>query len=267
VGGKRQRSGFFYVRVAVLSAILFGVLLYAWRDLHARHARNDWDHTLDVALVIVREGAVDTTAVDALRARLPAAEARLADEMRRYRQGAQPFALHALGPVDAASPPPTPGGDGVVDAARYAYAMSRWTGDVDARASVLTDAYDVRVYVVARPPRNSARTMVEGRGEQGGRLGVVEVELDESMTDLTLIVASHELLHTLGATDKYDAVGKARVPDGLAEPDRSPRFPQRFAEIMARNRPLDATGDESIPERLEEIAVGPATAREIGWLR
>ena len=108
--------------------------------------------------------------------------------------------------------------------------------------------------------------MVEGRGEQGGRVGVVEVELDETMADLTLIVVSHELLHTIGASDKYDAHGRALVPDRLAEPDRAPLFPQRFAEIMARNRPLDGKGNEAIPDRLDDVAVGPATAREIGWL-
>jgi hypothetical protein len=54
------------------------------------------------------------------------------------------------------------------------------------------------------------------------------------------------------------------VPDGLAEPDRSPRFPQRFAEIMARNRPISAT-EEAIPDKIDDLAVGSATAREIDW--
>jgi hypothetical protein len=266
--GKRERSGFFYARVAVLLAILFGVVLYAWHDVRARHARNEWDHTLHVAVIMVRQGPVDDEALAALRARMPAAQERLAAEMSRYRTGPPPFTLHALGPVDATAAPPVPAGDGVLDAARHSLAMARWAGDLDTRGGVLADAYDVRIYVVARrPPANAERTMVEGRGEQGGRLGVVEVELDDSMADLALIVVAHELLHTLGATDKYDARGKATVPDGLAEPDKQPLFPQRFAEIMARNRPLDAAGAEAVPERLDEVAVGPATAREIGWLR
>lgn len=266
-GGKRvHRSAFFYVRVAVLLAILFGVLLWAWRDIRTRRARNEWDHTLDVAVVLVRLDRVDDGAFEAIRARLPAVEAHLDNEMRRYRRsGPRPFALHAVGPAKAIEAPPSPLGDGPIDAARHSIALASWTREVDSRAGVEPSAYDVRIYVVAREPRSAERTLVEGRGEQGGRIGVVEVELDESMADLALIVACHELLHTLGATDKYDARGSALVPDGLAEPDRRPLFPQRFAEIMARNRPLDSAGAEAVPDRFDDVAVGRVTAREIGW--
>ena len=38
-----------------------------------------------------------------------------------------------------------------------------------------------------------------------------------------------------------------------------------YFEIMARNVPLSAT-DERPPENLEELAVGPTTARGIGWI-
>jgi len=95
---------------------------------------------------------------------------------------------------------------------------------------------------------------------------VVEVELDDSMADFALFVATHELFHTLGATDKYDASGQTLIPDGLAEPDRVPRLPQAFAEVMARNRPVEP-GVEVPPESLDELSVGPATAREVGWIR
>jgi hypothetical protein len=100
--------------------------------------------------------------------------------------------------------------------------------------------------------------------EQGGRIGAVSVELDHDMADLALIVAAHELLHTLSATDKYDDQGRTKLPDGLEEPARLPLYPQRFADLMARNRPVSPT-EEKIPQTLDEIAVGPATAREIGW--
>jgi hypothetical protein len=73
-------------------------------------------------------------------------------------------------------------------------------------------------------------------------------------------------MHTLGATDKYDASGRTAIPLGLAEPDRVPRFPQRYAEIMARNRPVSES-EERVPEGFAQIAVGAETAREIGWQR
>jgi len=93
----------------------------------------------------------------------------------------------------------------------------------------------------------------------------VEVELDRSMVDFALFVATHELMHTLGATEKYDAAGHVLVPAGLADPDQEPRYPQGRAEIMARSRAV-AEGSEVPPESLDELAIGLATAREIGWV-
>jgi hypothetical protein len=262
----RKRT-FFRVRVAVLLTVLVGVLLWAWRDVRARRARNDWDHTLYVAIVVMRLERVDDAALAALRARVPALEDRLAAELRRVRPDApRPFRLTLVGPVDASAPPPAPEGDGPLDLVRHALALSSYVKDVDARAGVEPDLYDVRVYVAVKRPRLAERTLVEGRSEQGGRVGLVEVELDAETPDLPLIVVAHELLHTLGATDKYDAGGRTAFPLGLAEPDRVPPFPQRFAEIMARNRPISAS-EERVPGDVAEIAVGPTTAREIGWIR
>jgi len=80
-------------------------------------------------------------------------------------------------------------------------------------------------------------------------------------------VVAHELLHTLGATDKYDrASGRPQVPDGLGDPGQTPLFPQRYGEIMA-GRIATSAGDAVIPDGLAQMRVGPATAREIGWLR
>ena len=105
---------------------------------------------------------------------------------------------------------------------------------------------------------------MEGTSQEGGKIGLVEVELDGTMIDFALFVAAHELLHTLGATDKYDAAGHTLVPSGLAEPDKWPPYPQRFAEAMARNVPL-GPAEERPPASLDELSIGSATAREIGW--
>jgi len=40
------------------------------------------------------------------------------------------------------------------------------------------------------------------------------------------VVIAHELLHTVGATDKYDpATNESSLPEGYAEPDKIPLFP------------------------------------------
>lgn len=256
---------FFRIRVVVLLVILVGVSLFAWRDVRSRHERNAWQRPLSVAFVLVRRGKVEDAAVENLRSRIPALASRLSEESRRYRADAmRPFAIMFVGPVDVDEDPPAAVGDGVVNAARQTWALWRWTSRVDRAAGFDPAPYDSRIYLAARPPISGDREMVEGESEEGGRVGVVEVELDASMADFALFVATHELFHTLGASDKYDASGRTLIPDGLAEPQRVPRWPQSFAEVMARNRPV-APGIESPPESLDELAVGPATAREIGW--
>ncbi len=124
--------------------------------------------------------------------------------------------------------------------------------------------YDARIYLVLKPVKREATAFVEGESEEGGRVGVARADIDQGMIDFALIVAAHELFHTLGASDKYDAAGHATFPDGFAEPRRIPLYPQPGAELMARNLPLSPTSERP-PDTLEELWVGDATATEIGW--
>jgi hypothetical protein len=256
------RTTAFRVRVALLLGVLAIVLVYAARDVLSRRARNEWNRTLDVAFVVVTEPGVEAGAVELLRQRVPDLADRLAQEFARYRPDApRPFAFTLYGPTPLGEPLPVPA-DGLAGAARYAYELHRFTSDIDGRTNVPTRGFDARLYLVLSPPTD--RAVVEGMSEHGGRVGIARAELDTETVDIALFVAAHELFHTLGAVDHYGPDGRALVPDGLAEPDRAPTYPQAFAEIMARNRPVSAT-DEERPESLAELAVGPSTAREVGW--
>jgi len=85
------------------------------------------------------------------------------------------------------------------------------------------------------------------------------------MTPSNNVVIAHEILHTLGATDKYDPATLAPIyPDGYGDPEREPRFPQELTEIMAGRYALDASTFE-MPASLADVVVGEATAREIRW--
>ena len=82
------------------------------------------------------------------------------------------------------------------------------------------------------------------------------------------VVLAHELLHTLGATDKYDpATGQPLTPAGSAI--RTVEPPVSAGDW--RNRWQDASrpapNDAEIPDRLDQMVVGPLTAREIGWTK
>jgi hypothetical protein len=232
--GMLDKKGVFYrVRVAILLSVLLVVVLYAAKDVWRRRVRKEWRRPLGVALVIVREGAVEAPAISALRHQARALETRLREQLRRYRPGGMtPFEFTLYGPVDMAGPAPQSTSDDLVDLARHAWNLHRFVSDLDERAGVPASGFDACVYLVSAP--------------------------------LALFVATHELFHTLGATDKYDAAGRLLVPSGLAEPELSPRYPQHYAEIMARNRAV-APGVEEPPANLTELAVGSETAAEIGW--
>jgi len=266
---KAQRSRRFYLlRVAVLLSVLGAVLLYAYHDVRERHLRTDWRRTLTVSLVVVPEGPLDEEATKALEQRSVALEARLAREMARYRQGPPPFdLLVTVMPYGLAPAPPRPPDDpedwwGTIV---FNVQLTSWVDDVDEVAGLGGATFDASVYLVAEDANGRSTLTVEGTGQQGGRIGVVKVDLAEEMVDTTLFVVAHELFHILGASDKYDATGEPLRPEGLADPDQEPLYPQRHAEVMARHRAVSP--DQSVvPEHLDELAVGPATAREIRWL-
>lgn len=262
---RRHRAKVFYrMRVTVLLTILVGVALYAWRDYERRQARNDWTQTLEVAIVFVEREPVSAAAIETAKLRADDLATLLGDEMSRYRAGLPPFRFTVFGPTPYRDPPPEAGEPGFFSDARFAWQLWRFTSKVDDAAGVSDRTFDARIYVVVTPPRNAKKKQIEGASQQGGKIGVVEVELDETMVDFALFVAAHELFHTLGASDKYDASGNVLVPDGLPEPDLAPVFPQRYVELMARHRAV-GPGLTKPPKSLGELRIGPTTAREIGW--
>jgi hypothetical protein len=258
---------FFYARVSILLLILVGVLGYAWRDTTSRSRRNEWQRPLTVAYVVVATEPLEEDVASRLASRKVALENRIAEEMRRYRtDGPLPLLVDVIGPVPLAIEAPKPPRDGgLISAARYAYDLRGFTSRVNEAARIDAGRYDSTIYIVAKPLRSEQPKMIEGASQDGGRIGVVSCEIDAYSVDFTLFVATHELFHTLGATDKYGADRTPLVPDGLADPEKTPAFPQSHAELMAGTRAL-APGRAALPRNIEELVVGPMTAREIGWL-
>jgi hypothetical protein len=123
---------------------------------------------------------------------------------------------------------------------------------------------DVRVFVLFHDPAITP-TVPHSLGLAQGLIGVVYAFAAPTMDGENNIVIAHELLHTVGATDKYDAVNDApRFPDGFGDPQQEPLFPQRYAELMAGRRMLDAARWEQATS-LDEVLIGRATALEIRW--
>jgi hypothetical protein len=127
-------------------------------------------------------------------------------------------------------------------------------------------APQIRVFVLYHDP-DSTPEVPHSVGLQKGLVGVVHAYAAEDMARPNNVVIAHEVLHTLGASDKYDPVTLAPVfPAGYAEPERQPRHPQSLTELMAGRYAVDSQTFE-MPDSLADVRVGAATAVEIGWTR
>ena len=124
----------------------------------------------------------------------------------------------------------------------------------------------IRIFVLFHDP-TFTRSVPHSVGLQKGLVGVVHAFADDETTPTNNVVITHEILHTLGASDKYDPrTLEPLFPTGYAEPDRQPLLPQPLTEIMA-GRHLLAPGKPEMPESLRDVLVGTATALEIRWPR
>jgi hypothetical protein len=137
---------------------------------------------------------------------------------------------------------------------------SRWYAWRQARGTLA----DVRIFVLYHDPATSA-AVPHSLGLQKGLLGVVYAYAAPEMSETNNVVIAHEVMHTLGATDKYDpATGLPNFPAGYGDRAAEPRYPQSAAEIMGGQTPISPTAAE-MPFSLEEVVVGPETALEVNW--
>lgn len=122
----------------------------------------------------------------------------------------------------------------------------------------------IRLYALYFNP-SKFRHLSHSTGLKNGKIALIKLFANTIHDKQNNVVLLHELLHTLGATDKYDLIsGKPYYPDGYAEPQRKPLYPQRYAEIMGGKIPLSPTKAE-MPDSLTKTRIGPKTAKEIGW--
>jgi hypothetical protein len=250
------------LRVAALLVVLIVVGGQAWLD-HA--TTTDWDDTLWVGIfpVAADDSAVSERYVRNLsRAEFESIEAFFQSEAERAGLNLRDPVHVELFPPMQEMPPILPPRASALSSAWWSLKM-RWfasrVSDVPGRVPA-----QIRVFVLYHDPAVRS-ALPHSLGLQKGLIGVVNAFADPQMRGSNAVVIAHEVLHTLGATDKYDpATEELRFPQGFAEPDLEPRYPQRFTEIMAGRRPISETEGE-MPESLSDVIVGDATAAEIGW--
>jgi len=249
------------VRIFVLLVILLAVSVSTWLG---QLRSTDWNNTLYVKIYPINADGSDASAryIDRLDERTFAGvEAFMQREIERYGRRLERPVRVTLGTPIVEQPPAVGDAGNVFSVMWWSLRLRWWAQRV---AGPQDDpAPDVRMFVRYHEPKEGFR-LENSVGLEKAMIGIVNARASNRYRGMNNVVIAHEFLHTLGATDKYDmASGHPLVPQGIAEPDRNPLYPQRFAEIMG-GRIAVASNDSIVPEDLGRVRLGPLTAGEIG---
>jgi hypothetical protein len=250
------------IRIFLLLLVLLAVALHSWLD---RVATQSWREPLWVGLFPLNDDGTASTAqyLASLRAKdFDAIEDFFAREGKRYGLKLEQPVHVELYPQGSNLPPAVDPAAGPVGIAWWSLKL-RWFAaratEVPGRAPAR-----VRLFLLYHDPATLERAP-DSHGLQKGLVGVVHLFADSALAGRNNIVIAHELLHTVGATDKYDlGSGTPLFPVGYADRDQEPLYPQERAEIMAGRRALSALQSD-MPRTLAGVVVGPETALEIRW--
>lgn len=251
------------IRIAILLFILFLVGANAWL---VKLRATDWDRPLWVVLYPVNgDGSAQTLAYLAGLNRdvFTPIEKFMNREATQYGVPlAEPYRIE-VAPEVKELPPRPPASRSMLSMVWWSLHFRYWAWQVDQYAG---PAPDLKIFVVLWNP-DKYKMVEDSFGLDKGLVGVMNGFASMRMASSNNVVIAHELLHLLGAVDKYDYQTLQPIfPDGFAEPDKRPLYPQEIAEIMAGRIPVSETRSV-MPVNLHETIIGPATAHEINWLR
>jgi hypothetical protein len=240
-------SIFKLVRVVILLSILFVVLLSTW--MNERRLAN-WERPIWVTVypMVADEAPATRAHVKSIEESTFASVNHFFErDLRLYGVSLTPPFNFQVAPVSAI---------GV-----WSLKMRWWVWRMQ-RNDGLT-AGDIQLFVFYHASGADSEMKISV-GMRKGMYGLVKAYTGQSLQEQNNLVIAHELLHVLGATDKYQpATGDPDYPSGYAEPDRQPLYPQVTAEIMGGRIPLSPY-ESVMPASLAQCRMGHKTAEEIG---
>jgi len=255
-------SVFKLFRVVLLLSILVAILYGTWLT---EKQMASWDRPILVTVYPIAADGKKSTLEYARR--LDSDSFRPVNEFFSQQSGPYGFTVtpafrFQVAPVSTERPPPVPPQFNTAAIAWWSLKMRAWSW-LQARRDGLISA-DIQVFLLLHG-LNGLTEMGISVGMRKGRYGVIKAIAKESQAQHNLVVFTHELLHVLGATDKYVlSTGEPIYPDGYADPEQEPLFPQKRAEIMGGAIPLSAYSS-ALPESLQQCKIGRLTAQEIGF--
>ena len=256
-----RSGGFKMLRILILLLVLLVVALTTWQD---RYRSTRWHEPLYVAIYPI--AADDSPATRAYLAALDVERYKPID--RFFAREAARYHLDTDEPIRTRlraqlhdRPPSRPADAGLLATALWSLRLRYWAWRVSGHAH---DPEDIRMFVLYHDPALTP-SVPHSLGLTKGLIGVVYAFAAPAMNGANDVVIAHELLHTVGATDKYNLADDApRFPDGYGDPAQRPLYPQLTAELMAGRRMLAPDHWEQV-DSVDEVVIGPSTALEIRW--
>ena len=248
------------IRISILLFILFFVAVSTWLT-QARST--DWNNSLWVKVYPINaDGSNEASRfIDSLEVSdFGSIEAFIARETERYSRDVPRPVRIELGTLIEEQPPEIPSEPNMFSVMMWSLEMRWWSGSITDDQDKIDP--DVRIFVRYHRPDHAVK-LENSVGLRKGMVGIVNGYASRRYNGANNVIIAHEFLHTLGATDKYSPIdGHPTGPHGLAEPERTPLYPQRYAEIMGGRIAL-SEDDSVIPKSLKYAVIGPLTASEI----
>lgn len=250
------------MRVVLLLSVFFVILISTWMTEKRMAA---WERPILVTIypIVADERPATRAFVDRLD--IPAFEdinRFMSEQSRPYGFTVTPAFRFQLARPGNKLPPPVPDQFEAAAIGWWSLKMRWWAWMRDLEDSLVSP--DIQMFVLYHSLGGDNEVGISV-GMRKGRYGLVKAYALDSMNAGNLIVFTHEMLHVLGATDKYVlSTGLPIFPEGYAEPEKRPLFPQRRAEIMGMQIPINSFSWVS-PDLLGQCAIGRQTAEEIGF--
>lgn len=252
------------IRVSILLVVLAIVAIYTNEQ---RYSSQSWKDPLEV--VVFPINAEGSESIDRFIQKLDDKDFAEIDRFtartsKKYYLRTRAPTRTRIGPQVMVLPPANPNPDAnlfqvIIWSLKYRYWAWKNTPDEE------SNFHRVRMFVLYHAAI-SGRELQHSYGMNKGLLGLVHAFASTELQGQNNLVIAHEMLHTVGATDKYDGDGEPVFPEGYAEPDKERRYPQRRAEIMAGRIPINSN-ESNMPTSLRKCVVGNLTAQEIRWER
>jgi hypothetical protein len=194
-----KRTFFGWLRLLVLLVILLVVALNAWLD---RALTRDWDRPLRVTVYPLATDPAAVAYANGLEADdFAAVSDFFSKQAALYDVGlAEPVTIR-VSHAARESPPARADRAGLFATMLWSLRTRYWAWRVAARDPLPTP--DIQVFALYQPGQDDV-ALPDSVGLSKGLFAIAHLYADRAAAGPNQVVIAHEILHTLGASDKYD---------------------------------------------------------------